>query len=39
VLLGYGNRPGDVLNDAAALERATTFFAAERIAEDAPLSP
>ncbi|WP_051531422.1 flavodoxin family protein [Sphingomonas sp. URHD0057] len=26
-LLGYGNRPGDILNDAAALEKATSFFA------------
>ena len=26
VLLGYGNRPGDVLTDTAALERASTFF-------------
>ena len=26
VLLGYGNRPGDVLADAAALERARSFF-------------
>ncbi len=26
VLLGYGNRPDDVLNDAAALARAETFF-------------
>jgi multimeric flavodoxin WrbA len=27
VLLGIGNHPGDVLEDHAALERATTFFA------------
>ena len=27
VLLGYGNRPGDVLDHAPSLERATTFFA------------
>lgn len=27
VLLGYGNRPGDVLNDAASLQRAENFFA------------
>jgi hypothetical protein len=26
VLLGYGNRPGDVLADTAALERARSFF-------------
>lgn len=26
VLLGYGNRPDDVLNDEAALSRARTFF-------------
>jgi len=26
VLLGYGNRPNDVLNDEAALTRARTFF-------------
>jgi hypothetical protein len=26
VLLGYGNRPGDVLADTAALERASAFF-------------
>jgi hypothetical protein len=26
-LLGYGNRPGDVLNHAASLERAERFFA------------
>jgi hypothetical protein len=26
VLLGYGNRPGDVLVDSAALERAEVFF-------------
>lgn len=26
VLLGYGNRPDDVLNDQAALDRASTFF-------------
>ncbi|NUO56367.1 MAG: flavodoxin [Hamadaea sp.] len=29
VLLGYANRPGDALNDAAGLERARTFFAGE----------
>ena len=28
VLLGYGNRPGDVMNHADSLERAATFFAA-----------
>jgi len=34
VLLGYGNKPGEVLDDAAALERARGFFAggAERAA-------
>ena len=26
-LIGYGNRPGDVLNDPASLERADRFFA------------
>jgi multimeric flavodoxin WrbA len=26
VLLGYGNRPGDVVDDAGALARASTFF-------------
>lgn len=26
-LIGYGNRPGDVLNDAASVERAGRFFA------------
>jgi hypothetical protein len=30
VLLGYGNRPGDVLADTAALERARTFFQPSR---------
>ena len=25
-LLGHGNRPGDVLDDGPALERAATFF-------------
>ena len=25
-LIGYGNRPGDVVNDAASVERATQFF-------------
>jgi multimeric flavodoxin WrbA len=25
-LLGYANRPGDILNDATALQRADTFF-------------
>ncbi len=29
VLLGNGSRPGDVLNDTAALARAKTFFARE----------
>ncbi|MEU4165937.1 NAD(P)H-dependent oxidoreductase [Streptomyces sp. NPDC026665] len=29
VLLGNGSRPGDVLNDTAALTRAKTFFAQE----------
>jgi hypothetical protein len=28
VLLGFGNRPGDIATDAAALERAGSFFAA-----------
>ncbi|MGW5667958.1 flavodoxin family protein [Micromonospora sp. NPDC003776] len=28
-LVGYGNRPGDVLADAAALARAETFFAGQ----------
>lgn len=34
VLLGYGNKPGEVLNDAAALDKARSFFArpAERAA-------
>jgi hypothetical protein len=27
VLLGYGNKPGEVLNDATALAKAKTFFA------------
>lgn len=27
VLLGYGNRPGDILNDPDSLERAEKFFA------------
>ena len=27
VLLGYGNKPGEVLNDASGLAKATTFFA------------
>ena len=27
VLLGYGNRPGDILNDPPSLERAEKFFA------------
>jgi len=27
VLLGYGNKPGEILSDAAALERAEKFFA------------
>lgn len=27
VLLGYGNKPGEVLSDAAALAKAETFFA------------
>lgn len=26
VLLGYGNRPGDVINDASSIERADKFF-------------
>ena len=26
-LIGYGNRPGDVLNDAASMDRAREFFA------------
>jgi putative NADPH-quinone reductase len=30
VLLGYGNKPGEILADAAALERAETFFALAR---------
>ena len=25
-LLGYGNRPGDILNDTTALEKAASFF-------------
>jgi len=28
-LLGYGNRPGDIMNDAASLERAEKFFSYE----------
>ncbi len=27
VLLGYGNRPGDIANDAASIKRADKFFA------------
>lgn len=27
-LIGYGNRPGDVMNDAASIERANRFFVA-----------
>jgi hypothetical protein len=27
VLLGYGNRPGDVMNHADSLDRASKFFA------------
>ena len=27
VLMGYGNRPGDILNDPPSLERAELFFA------------
>lgn len=27
VLIGYGNRPGDILNDAPSVERAEMFFA------------
>ena len=27
VLLGYGNKPGEVLNDASGLAKAATFFA------------
>ncbi|HET6160601.1 MAG TPA: NAD(P)H-dependent oxidoreductase [Dongiaceae bacterium] len=30
VLLSYGNKPGEILADAAALERAATFFAQSR---------
>jgi multimeric flavodoxin WrbA len=30
VLLGYGNKPGEVLADKAALERARSFFALKR---------
>jgi len=30
VLLGYGNKPGEVLADAAALERARSFFMTEK---------
>jgi len=26
VLMGYGSKPGDVLNDTVALDKATTFF-------------
>jgi len=33
VLLGNGSRPGDVLRDTEALDRAGTFFA-----QDAPLA-
>jgi hypothetical protein len=29
VLLGYGNRPGDILNDSPSLERAQIFFTRE----------
>ena len=31
-LLGYGNRPGDVMDDAASLERAAKFFAKVAVA-------
>ena len=27
VLLGYGSKPGDIVTDKAAFERAGTFFA------------
>ncbi len=27
VLLGYGNKPGEVVSDASALNQAATFFA------------
>jgi hypothetical protein len=30
VLLGYGNKPGEIFSDAAALERAEEFFAQTR---------
>ncbi len=30
VLLGYGNKPGEVLADKASLDRAATFFASAR---------
>ena len=30
-LLGYGNRPGDVVNDAPSLERADKFFAGVQV--------
>ena len=34
VLLGYGNRPGDILNDPPSLERAEKFFAARTGTEE-----
>lgn len=33
VLLGYGNRPGDVLNDPGSLDRAAHFFAGSSSAD------
>ena len=37
VLLGYGNRPGDVLNHPDSLDRAALFLAAESSSKDVPL--
>lgn len=37
VLLGYGNRPGDVLNHPDSLDRAALFFTADPSSTDVPL--
>ena len=34
VLLGYGNRPGDILSDSPSLERAEKFFVARTAPEE-----
>lgn len=36
VLLGYGNRPGDILNDPPSMERAEKFFAARTDTAEIP---